>query len=531
MKTEQKIICGNNIETLKQFPDNYFDSIVTDPPYGYKFMGKKWDYEVPSVEFWEEAFRVLKYGGHLLSFCGTRTYHRMVVNIEDAGFEIRDCIQWIYGSGFPKSHNISKAIDKQFGVEREKEPNPLALKQTGQDAGKGLSGSKNSVKFIEPNPVTDEAKQWDGWGTALKPANEPICVARKPIEERLTIADNVMKHGTGAINIDGCRISHNEEQKITNRKDKGATWNIENCGFDNTKNSIASASALGRFPANVIFSHSPDCVCVGTKKVKGTCTGNAEKGENSNGAIESIRRGEFTDRTDENGLETVENWSCVDGCPIKELDKQSGITKSGKVKEDKSSYSGESNTKFLRGVSNSNNQHGDIGGASRFFYVAKPSKAERNKGLENFEDKKGSNLTNTSGRDIGAKLFCQICNKRQGACLCESPEFTHDNQSTRKNNHPTVKPVKLIQYLIRLITPPNGIVLDPFNGSGTTGIACKAEGFNYVGLELDSEYCKISEARIKGWDVNEKDIHCFTDVGEQKSEVINESVDNQLNLF
>jgi len=173
------LLHGDALEELKKLEDNSVDSIVTDPPYGLKFMGKRWDYDVPSIEVWEECLRVLKPGGYLLSFAGTRTQHRMACNIEDAGFEIRDMIAWVYGSGFPKSHNISKALDK--GAERR----------------------------LITAPTTDEAKQWDGWGTALKPALEPITVARKPLSEK-TIAKNVLKWGTGGINIDGCRIATDE---------------------------------------------------------------------------------------------------------------------------------------------------------------------------------------------------------------------------------------------------------------------------------------------------------------------------------
>ena len=164
---ENKLLKGNNIELLKSLEDNSVDSIVTDPPYGLSFMNKKWDYDVPSVEFWKEVYRVLKPGGHILSFGGTRTYHRMVVNIEDAGFEIRDQIMWLYGSGFPKSHNIGKAYDKKI-------------------------------------EITKGQSEWEGWGTGMKPANEPIVLARKPFKG--TVVDNVIEWGTGGINIDGCRV-------------------------------------------------------------------------------------------------------------------------------------------------------------------------------------------------------------------------------------------------------------------------------------------------------------------------------------
>ena len=179
-----KLMLGNNIDKLKELPDNFVDSIVTDPPYGISFMNKKWDYDVPSVEFWKEVYRVLKPGGHILSFGGTRTYHRMVVNIEDAGFEIRDQIMWVYGSGFPKSLNIGKEVDKKLGNERE---------VIGIEKGAGSNKFTDGINGLKPEyENTKGNSQYEGWGTGLKPANEPICLARKPIEEK-TITENVLK--------------------------------------------------------------------------------------------------------------------------------------------------------------------------------------------------------------------------------------------------------------------------------------------------------------------------------------------------
>ena len=198
-----KLMKGDNMKSLKELPDNSIDSVVTDGPYGLSFMNKKWDYDVPSVEFWKEVYRVLKPGGHVLSFGGTRTYHRMVVNIEDAGFEIRDQIQWLYGSGFPKSHNIGKAVDKLEGNERE----VVGSKGTYRDIRSGsldaqLTEDRDRIEVLE----TKATSPYEGWGTALKPANEPICVARKPLSEK-SVAENVLKWGTGGINVDGSRVS------------------------------------------------------------------------------------------------------------------------------------------------------------------------------------------------------------------------------------------------------------------------------------------------------------------------------------
>jgi len=297
---KNNILCGDSLEVLKDFEDNYFDSVITDPPYGLSFMGKKWDYDVPQVELWKEVYRVLKPGGHILSFAGSRTYHRMAVNIEDAGFEIRDMLGWLYGSGFPKSHNIGHKVEK-----------------------------------------------YKGWGTALKPAHEPIVMARKPFNT--SVAENVLTHGTGGINIDECRVGGKE----------------------------------GRFPANIIHDGSEEVLEIFPDSKAGKFKG---KGSQSGGI-----------------------WNKSTGLPA--------------------------------GV-----EYGDKGSAARFFYCAKASKAERG----------------------------------------------------NKNNHPTVKPIKLMEYLVRLVTPKEGIVLEPFAGSGTTLIACKQQGFNYIGIEREQEYCDIAEARLKG---------------------------------
>jgi DNA modification methylase len=301
-----KLLLGDCLVRLKEFPDNSVDSVVTDPPYGLSFMGKKWDYDVPSVAIWKEVLRVLKPGGHLLSFGGTRTYHRMVVNIEDAGFEIRDQLQWLYGSGFPKSLNVGKQLD---------------------------------------NP------EMEGMGTALKPANEPIVLARKPLSEA-TVAANVLKWGTGGLNIGACRIG---------------TETI--------------STHVGRFPANLILDETAAAM----------------------------------------------------------LDEQTGmLSKQGSPKLK------DSVGKMYGGGTKDSSFFGDTGGASRFFYVAKASKSEKGK----------------------------------------------------ENTHPTVKPIKLMIYLIKLVTPPNGVVLDPFMGSGSTGVACVAEKVDFIGIEQSAEYLEIASKRI-----------------------------------
>lgn len=296
-----KMILGGCLEAMKKLQDNSIDSIVTDPPYGLKFMAKKWDHDVPAVEVWAECLRVLKPGGYLLAFAGTRTQHRMACNIEDAGFEIRDMIAWVYGSGFPKSLDVSKA---------------------------------------------DNCENWQGWGTALKPALEPITMARKPLIG--TVAANVLAHGTGAINVDGSRVD-------------GDRW-----------------------PANLIHDGSKDV---------------------------------------------------IDNLP---------------------------------------------GNAPRFFYCPKTSKSDRNEGCDHLE-------TKTAG---------EATDRQDGSAGLNSPRAGAGRTSGAKNAHPTVKPTELMRYLCRMVTQPGGIVLDPFMGSGSTGKAAAAEGFGFIGCEIDPEYMRIAVARL-----------------------------------
>lgn len=456
--SNQKVINGDSLEVLKTFPDSSFDSIVSDPPYGLSFMGKKWDYDVPSVKLWEEALRVLKPGGYILVACGTRTQHRMAVNIEDAGFEIRDVITWHYGSGFPKSLDISKAIDKHAGAQRRviginKNGATKLMEERPWNKNENYGGT---IKITEP--ATEEAKKWQGWGTALKPATEFWTLARKPLSEK-TVAENVLKHGTGGINIDGCRISTNEIISNHSRGEESAISKGKYGDSSEQETHQTSGQALGRFPANLILSHHPDCVCVGKKQVRGSNSkpsdiGKGREGDFTNGIYGAKQSKVTASHVDENGNEEVEDWNCHEDCPIKIMDEQSGISKSSGGSGEKSMGALGKNGKYgkyaLNTLADNAGGLGDIGGASRFFYCAKSSKSERSKGLE-------------------------------------------------INNHPTVKPVKLMQYLVRMITPPNGLCLDPYNGSGTTGIACKLEGVNYIGIEREREYCDISEARIKAW--------------------------------
>jgi len=420
-----QILNGNNLDLLKTLPDNSVDSIVTDPPYGLSFMNKKWDYDVPSVELWKEVYRVLKHGGHVLSFGGTRTYHRMVVNMEDAGFEIRDQIMWLYGSGFPKSLNIGKAIDKIEGNEREVVGEINDGRKSKNRGWKQSYVGSEGTGTQQYTQITKGNSEWEGWGTALKPANEPICLARKPLSEK-SIAENVLKYGTGGINIDGCRVgSENRTYKGSgkqpnklNNHEKGATG----IGYMDGSGSDLEYSVNGRFPANIILDE--------------------EAG--------------------------------------KLLDEQSGISKTGDIRpyEQKNTDSYSGSMPKLRNA----NFKGDKGGASRFFYCAKASKSDRNEGLDGFELKEPQALQFAKDGS-----FKENKTSKTGV----------QQRLPRANNHPTVKPTELMRYLCRLITPPNGIVLDPFMGSGSTGKGAILEGFDFIGMELDPEYVEIAKARIE----------------------------------
>ena len=359
---------GSCLDRLKDLEDCSVDAVVTDPPYELGFMGKSWDSSgiAYNVEVWAECLRVLKPGGHILAFSGTRTYHRMTVAIEDAGFEIRDMVAWISNKTFPKSHNVYKS--------------------TGDDA-------------------------WQGWGTALKPSLEPVVMARKSLDG--TVADNVLKWDVGGLNIDGTRIG--SESVTINTFDNGAKPFGDAVG-----ESYSSRQVQGRWPSNVMLDQDAAAIV------------DSQSGQ--------IRLTE--------GIKKIGNFDFTPG--------------------EKTQTSN-----FLQGKVTK-------GGASRFFYVARASKRDRNEGLEALLDNRvgafNGNVSQHSGHKIGAN--------------------PNKPNQPGKNFHPTVKPTDLMRQLVRLVTPPGGLVLDPFTGSGSTGKAAIFEGFRFVGVELTEEYLPIIEGRL-----------------------------------
>lgn len=406
------VVHGDCLDVMRTMPDACVDSIVTDPPYGLSrepspkeleqvvrawangedmsirgrgFMGRNWDAFVPGSAIWKEALRVLKPGGHVLAFAGSRTVDLMGLSLRLAGFEIRDQLQWIYGSGFPKSLDVSKAIDAAAGAERA-----IVRMRPGRGRSGGILGAETDTRAPLTAPATPEAQQWSGWGTALKPAHEPIILARKPLAG--TVAANVLAHGTGAINIDGCRIEACGRPlivvagEVQSPEESGHLYGSRQSG-----SKAVGETDLGRWPANVILDEAA-------------------------GAMLDAQSGERTSGTRAAGVR-----------------KGLGYGDRGRPRA-------------------SREFKGDSGGASRFFYCPKASRAERNAGAPG------------------------------------------------DNKHPTVKPIALMRWLVRLITPPGGVCLDPFAGSGTTGRACLLEGFRFIGCELndtdEEPFVSIARARI-----------------------------------
>lgn len=534
---------GDCLEVLPSIPDGSVDAIVTDPPYGLAelsaattiaaivtwasgdrcrvpdgrgFMGREWDRFVPPPGAWDECMRVLKPGGHLLAFAGSRTVDLMTLSIRIAGFEIRDSISWLYGSGFPKSLDVSKAIDKRDGndgawfaewlAEKRAEAglsrNDVSSRFPSKSGGvtgkvwnwehghgiptqaefdalcdllgtarmpvfeaereaiatrRGITSGYGPGDLRTPNPrppisapATEGAARWEGWGTALKPGHEPIVVARKPLAG--TVAANVLEHCTGALNIDGCRVG--SEARVNQAGGASSLQRVSRVehGYRPTvtESRNEDTEVIGRWPPNVLLTHSADCEPAGTREVRSDGHHPAARGE---GGYEGGWGGQSGLAERKSGTETVEAWDCATGCPVAELDRQSGTLTSGanptrrgsdKFRDAYGDFAGQRECTPSRGV--------DSGGASRFFpafqYEAKAPATERPR----LED---------------------------------------------GTAHPTVKPVDLMRWLVRLVTPPGGVVLDPFAGSGTTGEACIIEGFRSVLIERDPRYAELIMARLR----------------------------------
>lgn len=379
MPESNRIHLGDCMEIMRSWPDNCVDAIVSDPPYELGFMGKSWDNTgiAYSVPMWSEALRVLKPGGHLVAFSATRTYHRMACAIEDSGFEIRDMVSWLYGSGFPKSLCVSKAIDRLNGDKRP----VVGKRQTGIGTGKGSTNFIGDGNRDVTSAASAASAAWAGWGTALKPAQEPVALARKPLSEK-TVAANVLRWGTGALNIEAGRIASDDDCA---RKPSIVR--------DDSPAGFGKGAAMGRWPANIILDqYAAGMMCAQEP------------------------------------------------------------------------------------------------GASRFFYVAKPSGAERDMGMCDEAMVSGGEATG----------------RKEGSAGLNSPRAGAGAGGKNKNFHPTVKPVDVMSYLIQLVTPPGGIVLDPFMGSGTTAIAAARLSHPYIGCEMSAEYIALAEKRIAAETTQEK---------------------------
>lgn len=520
MDPDVTLYVGDALEVLRELPDASVDSVVCDPPYGINFMGKAWDgkaieeaaqresgrdfagvtrltggadsgsrkliertgsgyanragaagaYDFSArgnrafrawCEQWgAECLRVLKPGGHLLSFGGTRTYHRLACGLEDAGFEIRDCLCWLYGQGFPKSLDVSKAIDARLGVKRTE---VVGHKDSGLDAEThgtlnfaGGHGRDETGLIPILAPATPAAAAWEGWGTALKPAFEPIVLARKPLAG--TVAANVLEHGTGALNIDACRVGVESGTRQTVPKKQPDDGAVTSFGRMIGSAPGGNEDAGGRWPANLVLDEEAAAM----------------------------------------------------------LDEQTGELHSpGNLSPTPDTGLGVVN--FPGNAWDPERNYADSGGASRFFYCAKVSRAERNAGLDGFPLAK-------SADDGYGSIQTPILDRA-------APRENWEPHRTA-NNHPTVKPISLMRWLVRLVTPPGGLVLDPFLGSGTTGIAAALEGFHFLGIEREADYMRIAAARLGFWREHGEDglrIVALRDAAERVREIRREA--GQLNLL
>lgn len=461
-----QLLQGDSAVLLKALANNSIDAVVCDPPAAVSFMGRDWDGDRGGRKHWtawlegimSEAYRALKPGGHALVWALPRTSHWTAVALEDAGFEIRDVVTHIFGSGFPKNHDISKALDKMMGAERGKvrvTPRPVSsgTMMATMDTRPWIEKSREQGyhEVDDYNAVTDLAKEWMGWGTALKPAVEMWWLCRKPISEK-NLAANVARWGTGGINIEGSRVG--DEPTLHYSTGGSIKRNAYGSFASDTKAGILMGSASGRWPSNLILSHSLFC----------------------------------------------EPGRCFEGCPVLEMDRQSGELTSGSNGQVKKSAKGfRPNTfgKDNREAGTPLTVYGDSGGASRFFptfttgqdeleeigaifrYIAKPSQAERNRGCDDLPER--------------LKVFNGQSDKPSVELKPVEERFTTE----ARNFHPTVKSRALMSWLCKLVTPPGGTVLDPFMGSGSTGVAAVLNNFSFIGIEQEPEYYAIAQARLR----------------------------------
>jgi DNA modification methylase len=518
------VIHGDVRDVLKTLPAAAFDFCLSDVPYGLgareptaaeiiaylqgeeldtrgDFMGRRWS--IPSVGVWLEVSRCLKPGAHVFSFGGTRTWDLISLGLRAAGFENRDTIaedypalRYDYGSGFPKSMNVSKAIDAAAGAEREVVGLGSAdceyLRRGEKCPGHGDAGQRQSgatVHVPATAPSTDAAKEWDGWGIALKPSWEPVLVFRKPLEG--TVAANVLKHGCGALNIDACRVYTDWQEADRPESWKRSGHSRE--GYDAETIAVPPGNGiycnpLGRFPANRVLVHAEGCVRVGRKKVASSqFNGHPEGHANEVYGKDTRPRAAFPYAPD--GTETVDDWRCVDGCPVKALGEQSGESVTTPHGGDGKKLDTAGDGWGFRRMPSS---LCDSGTAARFFhqfaadpfiYEAKASRSEREAGCEALPAKDRGEIT---GRDSDSPG-------------CKNPRSGKSASGAIRNTHPTVKPVALMRWCVRLVTPPGGVVLDPYAGSGSTGCGAVPHGFRFIGCELHAEHKAIADARIAWW--------------------------------
>jgi DNA modification methylase len=517
-----ELLLGDCLEVMRTLSDCSVDAVVTDPPYGLSIMGKRWDYDVPSVEIWAECLRVLKPGGHLLAFAGTRTQHRMAVRIEDAGFEIRDLIMYCYGSGFPKSMDISKQLDRMAGAERE----VVGRNPNDRDANSAIDFNGKGNGFITA-PATPEAQQWAGWGTALKPALEPITMARKPLEG--TVAANVLAHGTGGINVDGCRVGTEARPVMVRTETVVSATSMS--GQSTGATSSGELTTSGRWPANLIHDGSDEVVglfpqTVGKIGMVGNTGGNnriygklgrqedRQPGTTDTGsAARFFKQCKGYTKAWPNLTPEPANTAGSSFSPSRQFvafalsDAATWALPVGSCNSLSLAPSTSATANELRQLSESViTAIQSI--APKFWQESRPAKLTLTLNHASFavtrEQTGITTITASHWKSDGSAepvTFNITGTNTEAGDQASAPRAFYTAKASRDdrsdgNTHPTVKPTDLMRYLCRLVTPPGGVVLDPFMGSGSTGKAAMLEGFEFIGIEREAAYHAIAESRI-----------------------------------